>query len=98
MSQFFAFPLKIMTIEPFDPDITDRYEDYELPSGYHTIEGQKIQSNPKDIRLVTVMISPGRFAKCPVDVTAMDFVEDQEIKVIMGGTKVVCLINIKEKK
>ncbi len=98
MSQFFAFSLKIMTIEPFDPDMTEGYDEYEKAAGYATIEGQKIKSNPENIRMVTVMIGPGRFARCPVDIAAMGFKEDQEIKVIMGGTKVVCLANIEEKR
>jgi hypothetical protein len=93
MASFFAFTLKIMNIEPFDPDFTDGYEDYERPGGYATKDGQKIQSDPSRLKLVTIMISPGILARCPIDVETMGFKEDQEVKVIMSGRKVACVAN-----
>ncbi len=97
MSSFYAFDLKVMTIEPFDPDLTDGYEDYELPGGYRTIDGKKIQHDPRNMRVVSVMISPGLIAKCPVDVSVMDFKEDEKVKIIMAGRKVACIANTENK-
>ena len=97
MSSFFALDLKIMNIEPFDPDLTDGYDDYELPGGYRTADGKKLQTNPKKMRIVSIMVSPGIMARCPVDVSAMNFKEDQAVKVIMYGKKVACLANIEDK-
>jgi hypothetical protein len=97
VGSFFAFTLKIMSIERFDPDLTDGYDDYERPSGYRTIDGKKLEADPSRMKLVSVMISPGIIAKCPIDTTAMNFKEDQEIKIIMAGKQVAAIANIEDK-
>lgn len=98
MSTFHALSLKIMTIEPFDPELIDGYDEYELPAGYLTVEGKKVEHDNSRLKLVTIMVTPGRIAKCPVDTEAMELAEDQEVRLIMGGSKVVSIANTEEKK
>jgi len=97
MSSFHAFTLKIMMIEPFDPDLTEGYETYEFPGGYRAYDGKRLPSETSRLKLVSVMLSPGIIAKCPVDVTTMNFTEDQEVKIIMTGKKVACIANIEDR-
>ena len=42
------------------------------------------------------MISPGRLVRCPVDVEAVGFKEDQDVFVVMSGRDVACVANIEE--
>jgi hypothetical protein len=97
MSSFATFTLKIMTIEDFSPELTDGYDDYERPGGYETVGGQKINADSSKLKMVSIMISPGRLVRCPVDVEAMGFKEDQDVLVVMSGRQVACVGNIEER-
>jgi hypothetical protein len=93
MSTFIAVDKKIMAIDEFDPELTDGYENYEWPAACKTL-GDNIPTPTHDnMRLVSIMITPGFIVKCVMDTTAMNLNEDDKIKVILAGAKPACIIN-----
>ncbi len=93
MSTFIAVDKKIMAIDEFDPELTDGYENYEWPAAYKTLGDNIPTPTQGNMRLVSIMITPGFIVKCVMDTTAMDLNEDDDIKVILAGAKPACVIN-----
>jgi len=93
MSTFIAVDKKVMSIDDFDPDITDGYETYEWPAVYSSLENVALAPSSENMKLVSVMITPGFIVKCALDTNAMQVAEDDDIKIILAGAKPACVIN-----
>lgn len=97
MSTFHALSLDISEVEPFDPELIDGYDDYELPKGYLNVGGKKINHDNSRLKLLTIMVTPGFMTKCPVDTEALGIQEGDKVRVVMQGRYVVSIANPEQK-
>jgi|GEM_PF-2505454 len=96
--QFITIDKPILSIEDYDPQALDEGEVTELPAGYGTVAGKDLTADKKRLKMITIMLTPTRIIKCPIDTELMEFAEDQKVKIVMGGTNTACILDAAESK
>ena len=63
-------------------------------SGYGAIDGdKKIDFDRSKEKLVTIILTPERPITCLVDIDAMNLTEESDVKLVMVGNHVACILN-----
>ena len=96
--QFVTIDKSILSIEDYNPQAEEVGGITEHPAGYGSVDGGDLKSETTELKMVTIMVTPERIIKCPIDTQFMEFTEGQKVKIIMAGANIVSIIDESESK